>query len=125
MMTMVTRVTASVSNHSFLIVFLTRNGSRLFLFVKKKIPSKSWRECTKKVWEVDPLEFPRCGSEMKIISFIDERLLIQHILKYLNLWQERIPKGLPPPEDSIVETIVCEEFEDSWGGYSDLDVSMH
>jgi len=62
---------------------------------------------------------------MKIISFIDERLLIQHILKPLNLWQERIPKGSPPPEDSIVETITCEEFDDGWGSYSDPEVSMH
>ena len=42
---------------------------------QKKIPSKTWRECIKKFWEVDPLECPKCGSEMKIISFIDERLL--------------------------------------------------
>jgi len=35
----------------------------------KKIPSPKWRECIKKVWEVDPLSCPKCGSEMKIISF--------------------------------------------------------
>ncbi len=39
--------------------------------------------------------------------------------------QERIPIGLPPPENTIVETIVCEEFDDGWGSYSDPDVSMH
>jgi len=58
---------------------------------------------------------------MKIISFIDEQLLIQYILKHLNLWQERVPKGLPPPEDSIVEMIVCEEFDDGWV-FGDADV---
>ncbi|MBW2690113.1 MAG: hypothetical protein JRC99_09310 [Deltaproteobacteria bacterium] len=77
-----------------------------------------------KVWEVDPLECPKCGSEMKIVSFIDEHLLICHILKHLNLWQERIPKGQPPPEDITVETIVCEEFDDGWGSYGDPDVSL-
>lgn len=55
---------------------------------------------------------------MKIISFIAERLLIQHILKHLNLWQERIPKGLPPPVEDIAEIIVCEEFDDGWGRYA-------
>ena len=30
-----------------------------------------------------------------------------------------------PPEVSIVETIVCEEFDDGWGSYSDPEVSMH
>lgn len=92
---------------------------------QKKIPSKTWRECIKKVWEVDPLECPKCGSEMKIISFIDEQLLIQHILKHLNLWQERITRGLPPPEEAIAEIIVCEELDDGWGSYGDPDVTMH
>ncbi|MBW2690111.1 MAG: hypothetical protein JRC99_09300 [Deltaproteobacteria bacterium] len=32
---------------------------------------------------------------MAWLTFIDERLLIRHILKYLNLWQERIPKDSP------------------------------
>jgi hypothetical protein len=75
----------------------------------------------KKVWEVDPLGGPNCGSEMKIISFIDERLLVRHILEHLNLRQERMHKGLPPPEDTTVETIVCEEFDDGSGCYGDPD----
>jgi hypothetical protein len=41
---------------------------------------------------------------------------IRRILDHLGLWQERIPKGLPPPEVTIAETIVCEEFDDAWGG---------
>jgi hypothetical protein len=27
--------------------------------------SKTWRECIKKIWEVDPLLYPNCGGEMK------------------------------------------------------------
>ena len=86
-----------------------------------KIPSKTWRECIKKVWEVDPLACPKCGGEMKIISFIDEPLLIRRILEHLGLWQARIPKGLPPPEhhDDIVEAVVCEAFDDGWSRYDD------
>jgi hypothetical protein len=38
----------------------------------KRIPSRTWRECIKKIWEVDPLECPKCGGDMKIISFITE-----------------------------------------------------
>ena len=38
----------------------------------KRLPSKTWRECIKKIWEVDPLLGPNCGWEMKIISFITE-----------------------------------------------------
>jgi len=36
------------------------------------VRSKTWRELIKKVWEVDPLTCPRCGSEMKIISLIQD-----------------------------------------------------
>jgi len=43
----------------------------------KNIPSPQWRECIKKVWEVDPLSCPKCGSEMKIISFINETDVIR------------------------------------------------
>jgi hypothetical protein len=31
------------------------------------VPSKTWRELIKKVWEVDPLTSPQYGFEMKII----------------------------------------------------------
>ena len=29
------------------------------------LPSRNWPDCIKKVWEVDPLECPKCGAEMK------------------------------------------------------------
>lgn len=38
----------------------------------KRILSRTWRACIKKIWEVDPLACPNCGGQMKIISFITE-----------------------------------------------------
>jgi hypothetical protein len=38
--------------------------------------SRTWRECIKKLWEVEPLECSKCGGEMKIISFVDAPMLI-------------------------------------------------
>ena len=32
----------------------------------RRIPSRSWRELIKKVWEVDPLLCPQCHHEMRI-----------------------------------------------------------
>jgi len=32
------------------------------------VPSKTWRELIKKVWEVDPLTCPRCGSDLPAIA---------------------------------------------------------
>lgn len=91
----------------------------------KKIPSRTWRGCIKKVWEVDPLECPKCGDEMKITSFIDEPTLIRHILEHLGLWRERIPKGLPPPEETIPDEVGLEEFDDGWGRYEEPSVTLH
>ena len=57
----------------------------------KKIPSPKWRECIRKVWEVDPLSCRKCGSEMKIISFINESDVIGKILEHLGLWEDKSP----------------------------------
>ena len=56
-----------------------------------KIPSPHWREFIKKVWEVDPLSCPKCGCEMKIISFINEVNVIRKILEHLGLWEDKTP----------------------------------
>ena len=38
----------------------------------RHIPSRSWRELIKKVWEVDPLLCPQCHHEMRIVSLIND-----------------------------------------------------
>ncbi len=59
-----------------------------------RMPSKRWREFIKKTYEVDPLcclnvpvrtALAGRGGEMKIISFIDEFLIIKQILEHLGL----------------------------------------
>ena len=81
----------------------------------KRIPSKTWRECIKKIWEVDPLECPNCGGEMKIISFITEASVIRQILEHLNLWEERLSRNPPNLEVSTAySTIIYEPFDDGW-----------
>ena len=62
----------------------------------KKIPSPQWRECIKKVWEVDPLSCPKCGNEMKIVSFINEVDVIRKILEHLGLWEDKTPPERAP-----------------------------
>jgi|WetSurMetagenome_2_1015567.scaffolds.fasta_scaffold991619_1 hypothetical protein len=47
------------------------------------------------VYEVDPLKCPRCGGEMRIISFIEEETVIGKILRHCGLWKE--PRIRPPP----------------------------
>ena len=88
---------------------------------RRRIPSKKWRELIKKVWEVDPLECPKCKSEMKIISLIDDKLVIAKILHHLDLWQDNV--GRSPPQtidaaDTQVKYVpVCNEY----GYWPDVD----
>jgi hypothetical protein len=51
----------------------------------RRIPSAKWRELIKKVWEADPLLCPKCQKEMRIVALIDERDVIERILRHLGL----------------------------------------
>ena len=67
--------------------------------IRKKIPSRTWRELIKKIWNTDPLLCPKCGGEMRLISLIEDRQVIEDILRHLSLWEEKDgPSGLAPPE---------------------------
>jgi len=67
--------------------------------IRKKIPSRTWRELIKKIWNTDPLLCPKCGGEMRLISLIEDRQVIEDILRHMNLWEEPDgPSGLAPPE---------------------------
>jgi len=90
----------------------------------RKIPSPSWRECIKKVWEVDPLICTKCGGEMRIISFIDEAQVIRRILEHLGLWSDK-PRGKPPPKLQEQGDTVYQPFDDGWGGYDEPSVTLN
>jgi len=62
----------------------------------KRIPQLMWRECIKKIWGVDPLTCPKCTGEMKIISFIYQRKVIEKILTHLNIFKEMKNQRAPP-----------------------------
>lgn len=90
---------------------------------KRKIPPLMWRECIKKIWEVDPLTCPKCAGEMRIISFIYQRKVIQKILTHLDIY-ENPPKQRGPPKSVVVEPelVQCKEtvaFDDGWPGYEE------
>jgi hypothetical protein len=44
---------------------------------------RSWARLIKRVYEVDPLLCPSCGSEMKVIAFITEHDVVDAILRHL------------------------------------------
>ena len=57
---------------------------------------RRWAALIKRVWQVDPLECPRCGGAMKIVSFIEPTQpdVIQKILTHCGL-PEQSPRAPP------------------------------
>ena len=85
----------------------------------RRIPSKKWRDLIKKVWEADPLICPTCQREMRIVSLIDERDVIEKMLKCLGLWQQGVrvdpqrQTGTDPPNgDWVYELVDQDPFPD-------------
>ena len=84
----------------------------------KRIPQLMWRECIKKVWEVDPLTCPKCTGEMRIISFIYKKTVIKKILTHLNLFKEKKKQRAPPmPETDYNERVKIVPYDDGWPEY--------
>jgi hypothetical protein len=59
----------------------------------------TWARLIHKVYEVDPLECPKCKGSMRVIALIDDAAVIRKILRHLGLWAPKIVvgKGSGPP----------------------------
>ena len=105
-----------------------------------RIPSKTWRDLIKKIWEVDPLSCPRCGHEMKIISLINDPNVIERILSHLGLWKQHPPpcdRKTKAPADGpvvmenarpnlpVVATSMVSQHDGSWRHLSDNRNKTH
>ncbi|OPX31673.1 MAG: hypothetical protein B1H09_02300 [Gemmatimonadaceae bacterium 4484_173] len=51
---------------------------------------QKWAALLKKVWDVDALKCPKCGGQMKVISFIEQPPVIKRILKHLEIQDLRL-----------------------------------
>jgi hypothetical protein len=61
---------------------------------------KNWARLIQKIYEADPLSCPKCGGSMRILAFIEDREVIQAILKHLGLSlvkSKPAPKAHAPP----------------------------
>ena len=56
---------------------------------------RSWARLLRKIYEVDPLKCPKCGSRLQIIAVIEQASVIREILQHLDLWGA--PQRAPPP----------------------------
>jgi len=77
---------------------------------------KKWAQLIRQVFEVDPLRCPICNSEMRIISYIEDKEVIEKILKHMGLWEDDEDDRAPPKiTEEILNDYVYEPFHD---GYS-------
>jgi hypothetical protein len=65
---------------------------------------QGWAALIKQVYAADPICCPKCGSAMKIISFIERHQtgVIGKILRHCGLWDE--PSARAPPSAKVSVT---------------------
>jgi hypothetical protein len=73
---------------------------------------RSWAVLIQKVWEVDPLQCPKCGSGMKVLSIITDEIAKRKILQHLGLWKEHTEVRGPP--EQIANEIQLIPDNDGW-----------
>jgi len=68
-----------------------------------QLPSKKWRDLILQVWHTDPLICPQCQHAMRVIAVIDQRVVIEKILRHLGQWNGTpplAPARAPPDADA-------------------------
>ncbi|MFQ5561530.1 MAG: hypothetical protein ACE5FU_13235 [Nitrospinota bacterium] len=94
-------------------------------YTPKRIPSKTWRECIKKVWEVDPLCCPKCQGEVKIIAFIKNPLSVDKILDHIGYDRKTFSRAPPESSEFPYQDFIYEPFDDGWSNYEDPCISYN
>jgi len=56
----------------------------------------TWARLIHKVYEVDPLECPKCKGPMRVIALIEDKAVIRKILSHLGLWTPQTVAGNGP-----------------------------
>jgi len=58
---------------------------------KREFRNSAWAACIKRIYEIDPLECPRCKAQMRIIAFIQDEHSIKDIMKSQGIADFRAP----------------------------------
>ena len=73
--------------------------------VSSKEFRKNWARLIQKIYNVNPLLFPKCSGSRRIIAFIEDQQIVKKILKHLGLWDVKRkppPRANPPEADRIL-----------------------
>jgi hypothetical protein len=78
------------------------------------IVAESSVACSRAIMLADPRLCPHCSKEMRMVALIDDRAVIERILRHLGLWPQgvRIPSGADPPSPTVSEPWLDDPFPD-------------
>jgi len=72
-----------------------------------RIPRRGWAAMIRKVYEVDPLLWTKCGGKMRVIAFITEFSVVDRIINHLKL--TFVASKPPPPRIAYQEVLMAAE----------------
>jgi hypothetical protein len=74
-------------------------------------PSLSWAQCFKRVYEINPLECPKCKGEMRIIAFVTNQREVSKIADSLGIPHSTAPPPIPrAPQQELFDEIPHNDF---------------
>ena len=81
---------------------------------RSEFRKSDWAACIKRIYEIDPLECPKCKAQMRIIAFIQDEHSIKDIMRAEGLPDFRAPPAVSKFIDTsqaIDELSSCDFFE--------------
>jgi hypothetical protein len=81
---------------------------------RQEFRKSSWAACIKRVYEIDPLECPKCKAQMRIIAFIQDAHSIKDIMKAQGIPDFQAPPPIPKfidTSEAIDELPLYDSFE--------------
>ena len=74
-------------------------------------PSLTWAQCIKRIYEINPLECPKCKSETRIIAFLTHEREISKIAASLGIPKATAPPPIPrAPQQELFDEIPRDDF---------------
>ena len=68
---------------------------------RREFRKSSWGACIKRIYEIDPLECPKCRAQMRIIAFIQDKHSIKDIMKAQGIPDFQAPPPIPKFIDAV------------------------
>jgi hypothetical protein len=83
---------------------------------RQEFRKSSWAACLKRIYEINPLECPKCKAQMRIIAFIQDAHSIKDIMNAQGIPDFQAPPPIPTfidTQEAIDELPLYDSFEPS------------